>query len=85
MKLSFLMINNLEDSSESVNLEKAQLIEMEINSYRNQLKVEHLDNIKNKVYTYEAGIIFNDIFSECEKLGDFVINVTEALAEINPQ
>ncbi|MBS2099522.1 Na/Pi cotransporter family protein [Carboxylicivirga linearis] len=80
-----LMINNLEDSSENVNLEKAQLIEMEINSYRNQLKVEHLDNIKNKVYTYEAGIIFNDIFSECEKLGDFVINVTEALAEVNPQ
>ncbi len=79
-----LMISNLEDSSENVNLEKAQLIEMEINSYRNQLKVEHLDNIKNKVYTYEAGIIFNDIFSECEKLGDFVINVTEALAEVNP-
>lgn len=80
-----LMIHNLEDSSETVNLEKAKLLEMEINSYRNQLKVEHLDNIKNEVYTYEAGIIFNDLFSECEKIGDFIINVTEALAEVNPQ
>nr|WP_321406742.1 Na/Pi cotransporter family protein [uncultured Carboxylicivirga sp.] len=80
-----LMINNLEDSSETVNLDKAKLLEMEINSYRNQLKVEHLDNIKNEVYTYEAGIIFNDLFSECEKIGDFIINVTEALAEVNPQ
>nr|WP_321454148.1 Na/Pi cotransporter family protein [uncultured Carboxylicivirga sp.] len=79
-----LMIKNLDDNSEMVNIEKANLIEMEINSYRNQLKVEHLDNIKNNVYTYEAGIIYNDIFSECEKLGDFVINVTEALNEVNP-
>nr|WP_319400599.1 Na/Pi cotransporter family protein [uncultured Carboxylicivirga sp.] len=79
-----LMIKNLDDNSEMVNIEKANLIEMEINSYRNQLKVEHLDNIKNNVYSYEAGIIYNDIFSECEKLGDFVINVTEALNEVNP-
>lgn len=79
-----LMINNLDDNSENINIEKANLIEMEINSYRNQLKVEHLDNIRNDVYTYEAGIIFNDIFSECEKLGDYIINVSEALAEVNP-
>ena len=49
-------------------------IESEINNYRNQLKVEHLDNLKNDVYTYDSGIIFNDLFSECEKLGDFIIN-----------
>jgi phosphate:Na+ symporter len=47
--------------------------------------VEHLDNIKNGIYTYEAGIIFNDIFSECEKLGDYIINVSEAMAEVKPQ
>ncbi len=80
-----LMIKNLDDQSEDVDIEKAKLLEMEINSYRNQLKVEHLDNIKNKVYTYEAGIIFNDLFSECEKLADYVINVSEALAEANPK
>lgn len=80
-----VMIKNLDDNSENVDIQKAKLVEMEINSYRNQLKVEHLDNIKNGIYTYEAGIIFNDIFSECEKLGDYIINVSEALAEVKPQ
>jgi len=80
-----VMIKNLDDNSENVDIQKAKLIEMEINSYRNQLKVEHLDNIKNGIYTYEAGIIFNDIFSECEKLGDYIINVSEAMAEVKPQ
>ncbi|MCU4174092.1 Na/Pi cotransporter family protein [Carboxylicivirga sp. N1Y90] len=80
-----VMLENLNEANEETNIEKAKFIETEINNYRNQLKIEHLDNIKNKVYTYEAGIIFNDLFSECEKLGDYVINVSEALSEINPQ
>ncbi len=80
-----IMISNLDDSNEDIHITKANQLENEINNYRNQLKIEHLDNIKNGVYTYEAGIIFNDLFSECEKLADYVINVTEALAEVNPQ
>ncbi|MBR8537262.1 Na/Pi cotransporter family protein [Carboxylicivirga sediminis] len=80
-----VMVTNLDDGSEDIHVTKAKQIENEINNYRNQLKVEHLDNFKNGVYTYEAGIIFNDLFSECEKLADYAINVTEALAEVNPQ
>jgi len=80
-----VMLSNLDDSNEDIHITKANQLENEINNYRNQLKVEHLDNIKNGVYTYEAGIVFNDLFSECEKLADYVINVTEALAEVNPQ
>jgi len=80
-----IMTSNLDDSNEDIHFTKAKQIEDEINNYRNQLKVEHLDNIKNGVYTYEAGIVFNDLFSECEKLADYAINVSEALAEVNPQ
>ncbi|MCT4589254.1 MAG: Na/Pi cotransporter family protein [Carboxylicivirga sp.] len=80
-----VMISNLDDTDEDIHLTKAKQLEDEINNYRNQLKIEHLDNLKNEVYTYEAGIIFNDLFSECEKLADYAINVTEALAEVNPQ
>ncbi|MBK3516616.1 Na/Pi cotransporter family protein [Carboxylicivirga marina] len=80
-----VMISNLDDANEDIHLTKAKQLEDEINNYRNQLKVEHLDNLKNGVYAYEAGIIFNDLFSECEKLADYVINVTEALSEVNPQ
>lgn len=76
------MKKNLELDETVVNITKARDLENQINNYRNQLKSEHIDNIKKGVYTYEAGIIFNDLFSECEKLADYVINVTEALDEV---
>lgn len=77
-----VMQENLNNEDDLVNMNKARQVESEINNYRNQLKIEHLDNLKNGIYTYEAGIIFNDLFSECEKLGDYAINVSEALSEI---
>lgn len=80
-----VMTENLDDEMEAVNISKAKSLEMEINNYRNQLKSEHLDNIKNGKYSYEAGIIFNDLFSEAEKLADYVINVSEALYNVKPQ
>jgi len=80
-----VMTENLDDNGDTVNISKAKEMEMEINNYRNQLKSEHLDNIKNGKYSYEAGIIFNDLFSECEKLADYAINVSEALNNVKPQ
>jgi len=80
-----VMTENLDDNVDAVNISRAKELEMEINNYRNQLKNEHLDNIKNGKYSYEAGIIFNDLFSECEKLADYVINVSEALYNVKPQ
>lgn len=77
-----VMRSNLDKDELDVTLGKANLIEEQINNYRNQLKAEHLDNLSKNVYSYEAGIIFNDLFSECEKLGDYTINVSEALVEV---
>ncbi len=77
-----IMRSNLDKDELDVTLGKANLIEEQINNYRNQLKAEHLDNLSKNVYSYEAGIIFNDLFSECEKLGDYTINVSEALVEV---
>ena len=50
-------------------------IENEINNYRNQLKSQ---NINNHEYTYAVGTIYMDLINECEKLGDYVVNVVEA-------
>jgi len=77
-----MMKENLEKDEKQVSLLKAREIENEINNYRNQLKAEHLEYLRNGVYNYEAGIIFNDLFSESEKLADYVINVSEALSEV---
>lgn len=77
-----IMKENLNSEEEDINLDKANQLESQINRYRDKLKIEHLENLKNGVYTVEAGIIFNDMFQECERLGDYIINVSEALAEI---
>ena len=53
-------------------------IENEINSYRNQLKSQNINDINNHKYTYAIGTMYMDIIQECEKLGDYVINVVEA-------
>lgn len=76
------MKNNLEKDEKLVNLAKARELEDGINNYRTQLKFEHLEYLRTNVYAYEAGIIFNDLFSESEKLADYVINVSEALVEV---
>lgn len=53
-------------------------IEHEINNYRNQLKNQNMTDINNKVYDYQIGVFYVDLISECEKLGDYVMNVVQA-------
>ncbi len=56
-------------------------IEHEINNYRVQLKNQNMQDIKNNLYDYQMGVFYMDIISECEKVGDYVINVIEALEQ----
>ena len=77
------MQKNLEQGYESINTVHAQELEEKINRFRTKLKKEHLKNVEKKEYNYQAGIIYNDLFCECEKLGDYAINVSEAIEEIN--
>jgi len=53
-------------------------IENEINNYRNQLKAQNINDVNNHEYTYAEGTIYIDLINECEKLGDYVVNVVEA-------
>ena len=53
-------------------------IENEINNYRNQLKSQNINDVNNHLYTYAIGTMYMDIIQECEKLGDYVVNVEEA-------
>lgn len=52
--------------------------ENEINNFRNQLKSQNIYDVNNHKYTYAVGTIYMDIINECEKLGDYVVNVVEA-------
>ncbi len=77
-----IMCQNLTQEYKDVNSKKAYEIEQTINNYRTFLKQEHLIAIEEKSYDYPTGILYTDIFAECEKIGDYTINVTEAIKEI---
>ncbi|MDR0431011.1 MAG: Na/Pi cotransporter family protein [Tannerellaceae bacterium] len=56
-------------------------LENEINNYRNQLKMHNLEDVDKKVYDYQDSVYYMDIISECERLGDYIINVVQAVVE----
>ena len=56
--------------------------EREINKYRNQLRTENIENINQLKYPYQAGIFYMDIVCECEKIGDYIINVVDGVNEL---
>jgi phosphate:Na+ symporter len=66
------------EEHKGIDLNKSYNIESEINNYRNQLKNQNILDVNNKEYDYQMGVYYMDLIAECEKLGDYVINVVEA-------
>ena len=63
---------------ESFDVNRTFNIEHEINNFRDQLKSQNINDVNNHQYTYAVGTIYMDLINECEKLGDYVVNVVEA-------
>lgn len=55
--------------------------ENEINNFRNQLRSSNMDNINTKLYDYQEGIYYMDIVAEAESLGDYIVNVVDAVKQ----
>ena len=78
-----VMEKNLELGYENItDISNAQDVEQEINEYRNNLKEEHLLNLENNTYSYLTGVYYIDMINEFEHVGDFMINISEAIIEI---
>jgi phosphate:Na+ symporter len=75
------MNNNLEQSLWSVKPDKAHKLERDINAKRNELRLRHFEDLKAKKYKHKVGVFYTDLFSLSEKIGDYVINVTEAIED----
>lgn len=60
------------------NISNAQEAEAGINSYRNVLRDEHIASIEKSNYNYQTGVFYMDIISELERIGDFIINISES-------
>ena len=54
-------------------------IEASINERRNRLKRENVENLNQNLYSYLSSVYYMDIISECERLGDYILNVIESL------
>lgn len=76
------MIELVEDTHHQVDINKSFNIETEINNYRNQLKNQNIVDVNNKAYDYQMGVRYMDLIGECEKLGDYVVNVVEAHRDV---
>ena len=59
----------------------AQNIENEINNYHNQLKLQNVIAVNEGYYDYPTATTYMDTIVECEKMGDYIVNVVEAVAD----
>ena len=63
---------------EELNPARSFNIENEINNYRDQLRSQNINDVNEHKYNYAIGTMYMDVIAECEKLGDYVVNVVEA-------
>lgn len=63
---------------EELSITETNRIERHINDLRDRLKAENINSINEHQYDYAVGTMFTDLINECEKLGDYVVNVVEA-------
>ena len=74
------MNTNLSSEYGHISIENAKKYEREINQIRNDLRKSYLEQAEKGEYKFQPGIMYNDLFSSCEKVGDHIINVSEAVA-----
>ena len=63
---------------EELNANDTFRIENELNTLRNNLKAKNIQDVNDHLYDYAIGTMYIDFINECEKLGDYVVNVVEA-------
>ena len=72
-----VMVENLKNDNLK-DITNAENCEYNINEYRNYMREEHIVNIENNNYNYLTGVYYVDVLSELEKIGDFLINISQA-------
>ncbi len=73
-----VMDSNLHDY-DNIDLDAAYAAEHDINAYRDLLRAQHLDALKLGIYDYAIGNAYSGLYALYEKLGDYIINVSEAI------
>lgn len=75
-----IMNDNLQAEYGSISMDKANEKEREINALRDELRRKHLKNIETEEFNMNSALIYSNVFASFEKVGDHIINVSEAVA-----
>jgi phosphate:Na+ symporter len=75
-----IMNKNLNSEYGNIDIDAAVEIEKELNKFRDDLNESYLRKIERSDVNLKGGIVYKDIFSQIEKVGDHIINVSEAVA-----
>ncbi len=75
-----IALANLSTSSfDDVTVTSASEKERDINRFRDKLRKQNLERINDKDYNANSSLIFTNMFSSLEKVGDHLINISEAV------
>ncbi len=72
---------NLSQDFHKVKIDEANKMEQKINTLRDVYKSELLEDIKTRELDYSTSTIYSNLISENEKMGDYAMNITEAIIE----
>ncbi len=75
-----VMIENLEKDYDKVSLDKAQMLELQIDKLRTDLMKDHFEKASSPEYNNKSGIIYADLISASEKMADHMYNINEAIS-----
>ena len=73
-----LMNNLLSGRREQYDFGQSEAAEKAINECRNELKQKNIQDLDDRSYDYQSSTVYMDLINECEKTGDYIINVVEA-------
>ena len=76
-----VMITNLKlaEQGKLEEISNAYNAEERINNFRNDLREEEINSLEDNRKNYQTSVYFIDVVSELEKMGDFMINISQVL------
>lgn len=75
-----IMVGNLESNYNTVTTAQARKLEDEINILRNAYRKQNTEKLGTKDYNVKSAMVYNNLFSSLERIGDHIINVSESVA-----
>jgi phosphate:Na+ symporter len=75
-----VMIENLDSDYDRVSIDKAQMLELQINKLRNDLMKENMEKPNDTEYNPKSSVVYVDLISSSEKMADHIFNINEAIS-----